>query len=182
MLRKKFAKAVAVGAITGATVLTATAVTALPVSAEQQVERPFKAEGSGTNLLDCTGFPFVVCDQLIEQTVIGTHIGLSTRTGIGQLSIDFTQFGSCSGTGGVLGAPFVSNIDDDTIVAANGDELHGYSVVTGCFVDGLATQVSGTWTVAWGTGRFEDATGGGDSSAVALGVDLSTSWTGTLAY
>jgi hypothetical protein len=185
MLRQKFAKAVAVAAVMGATVLTATAVTALPVSAAQQVERPFKAEGSGTNLLTNCGpvdaaTPWLIsCDQAISQTVIGTHIGRSSRTGTGQIVIDFSDV---CGSGDV-GAMFESTITTDTLVAANGDKLHGYSVVTGCFVsDTVVTQVTGTWTVDGGTGRFENATGGGTSSAVALGADLSTSWVGTVTY
>jgi hypothetical protein len=190
MLRKKFAKAVAVGAVMGATVLTATAVTALPVSAKQDVERPFKAEGSGTNIFVDPGTggcdfaadgpdglgPRLLCDQTIEQTVIGTHIGRSTRTGTGQLHLFVFPGGPVC-----QGIPFISYIDDDKIVAANGDELHGSSVVAGCSA-GAVTQVSGSWTVDGGTGRFENATGGGMSSAVASGVDLSTSWTGTLTY
>ncbi len=91
MLRKKYAKALVAGALMGATVLTTVAVNASPVSAKQEVERPFKAEGAGTNVLDCdlTGFPIVVCSQTITQTFTGTHIGLSTRLGVGELEINF---------------------------------------------------------------------------------------------
>lgn len=190
MLRKRYAKALVAGALTSATVLTAVAVSALPVSAKQEVERPFKAEGSGIGIFDdpllgeCGDLLFdglntrFECDQTIDQTMTGTHIGRSTRTGIGQLTIYVAQ--PCPL--GAPGIPFVSNVVD-TFVAANGDELFGSSEVTGCFIaDDVPTQVAGTWEIDGGTGRFANATGEGTTSAVALGEALSTSLMGTLIY
>ena len=174
--------------LAGATVLAAVAATAVPVSAAQQVERPYKAEGTGTSIVDVStcvpvGPGIFQCDQRIEQTVIGTHIGRSSRTGTGHIVLDFTPAGFCIGSDGHQGTSFVSNITTDTIVAANGDELRGSSTAQGCFVDSEhVTLVSGTWTVHDGTGRFDGATGGGTISAISLGDALSNSWVGTLTY
>jgi hypothetical protein len=174
----------------GACVVAVAAVSSAPAgAAEGGTDRPYTASGDGINVVDVASCRPVAdgleCDQEIYQTVIGTHIGLSTRATTGTITLDFDAAGSCTGPAGPpqFGVPFLS-IQDGTITAANGDQLFYDETVTGCYVaEGIDAQPSGTYTIEGGTGRFDGATGAGTLAGATFGVaGLTTEWTGTISY
>jgi hypothetical protein len=78
----------------------------------------------------------------------GTHVGSGTIFSTSQ--VDFSVF------------PFAQTTQA-VITAANGDELHWDGVGIGFLVEGFpdSTVFNGNFTFVGGTGRFENATGGG---------------------
>ena len=172
--------------LAGALVVASTAIGAAPAGASQEVERPFHSTADGTIDLepfpDCdfTNFPDVVCDQTIETVFIATHLGKSTNTTTGQVTLHVFQ--PCTTIDGNTNGVEYDVTTSAVIVAANGDELHATTNVSGCG-DGIGlTEPVGTYTIAGGTGRFEGATGGGTISASTIGGAFSNSWTGTITY
>jgi hypothetical protein len=172
--------------LVGVLVVAATAIGSSPASAQQDVERPFKATGIGTieveAIPDCAdgAFPWiVVCDQDINTVVQATHLGRSANTNVGLVTVDFSQ--NCMTVDGPYGVVF--EVDSTAvIVAANGDELYVTQNVSGCS-DGIGqTKPTGTYTITGGTGRFEGATGNGDLSATTFEGVISNAYTGTITY
>jgi len=186
--RQFFAAAFAAAAVTVAGV----AASGTPAQAEQQVERPFRyvSEGTITNEdplqgecdLDTSGEPVLLCDQEfagIDETA--THMGRTTSTATGVLTLYILRPFCTTPEGNEFGTQFESNTER-TIVAANGDELFFSTTVTGCG-DGFGlAEPAGTYTITGGTGRFAEATGGGEISSSVLGGSIDTIWTGTITY
>ena len=166
-------------------------------AAKKGTDRPFKASGDGF----VTAAPFedcefdvdpilggvLVCVQDIEvDPFIGTHIGRSTNTSDGFLTLYLDQ--GCITPSGTFGVEFVS-IQFVTIVAANGDELYVDTEVSGCGDGETPAEPSGTYTITEGTGRFLGATGSGALASDVGPIDptsgastLSTNWYGTISY
>ena len=119
------------------------------------------------------------CDQTIELDRVGTHLGRSTSSGVGAITLYIAE--QCTTPSGGPGTPFES-YQAVTIVAANGDQLTANSNVSGCGDGVTVAEPVGTYTITGGTGRFEGATGTGIVAAVALGISLSNTWTGTISY
>lgn len=171
--------------LVGALVVAVAASSAVPVGASQDVERPFRSSASGTisiePFLDCdfSGFPDVVCDQVIETVFIATHLGKSTNTTTGLATLHVFQ--ACTTPDGSTGVRY-DVATSAVVVAANGDELYATTSVSGCG-DGIGlTEPAGTYTITGGTGRFDGATGAGTVSASTIGELFSNSWTGTITY
>ena len=118
---------------------------------------------------------------------IGTHMGRSTNTSYGFLTLNFDR--PCITPSDTEGVEFES-IQYVTIVAANGDELTATTEVSGCGDGETPAEPVGTYTITGGTGRFEHgATGSGDLASDVGPIDpesgastLSTNWTGTISY
>ena len=174
--------------LVGALVVAVAAIGATPAGAAKDgTDRPFKAGGTGTNIIqppeDCAFVPtpgVLVCDQAIELDFNGTHIGKSNYTGAGSITLYIFE-PPCTTAGGGDGVPFESSVAV-TIVAANGDELTADTNVTGCG-DGITlAEPVGTYEITGGTGRFAGATGTGDLDGAALGTSLSNNWIGTISY
>ena len=159
------------------------AASGTPAVASTNVERPFKSMSSGTIVndpCDPSQFPTVVCDQTISTTFIATHLGRSSNSATGELTLDFSE--PCIAPSGNGGVSFESTTQHTT-VAANGDELYATTAVSGCAdVGGGLTEPVGTFTITGGTGRFDGATGGGDISTTVIGDAFASSWTGTISY
>ena len=161
---------------------------ATPASAAKGgIDRPFKATANGTIALqefdDCdfSAFPDVVCDQVIETVFIGTHLGKSTNTTEGKVTLHLGVPPCTTPSGNPNGVEY-DVATSAVIVAANGDELYATTNVSGCG-DGIGlTEPAGTYTITGGTGRFDGATGGGTVSASTIGEAFSNSWTGTITY
>jgi len=168
-------------------VVAVTAIGAVPASAKQQVERPFKATESGTitYVCDFSNFPDVPCDQEIETVLIGTHLGRSVRTSTGVATLHLGE-PPCTTPEGTFGVPF-DVVTDVVVVAANGDEMYAHAEVAGCG-DGVGvSEPVGSFTITGGTGRFDGASGGGDVSVTTSGGSplpgpFASSWTGTITY
>lgn len=158
------------------------AASGTPALASTNVERPFKSMSSGTIINDpCNLGPTgAVCDQAISTTFIATHLGRSSNSATGVLTIDFAA--PCTPSGGGNGFLFDSTVQH-TVVAANGDELYATTAVSGCAdLGGGLTEPVGTYTITGGTGRFSGATGGGDVFTTVIGEAFASTWTGTLSY
>jgi hypothetical protein len=176
--------------LVGALVVAAAAITVAPAGAAAGgTDRPFKSTANGTLLLlddpmmgecDFVSPSFLVCGQELSTDFIGTHLGRSTSTGMGELTIDLSQF--CTTPGGNPEGFPIDSVMPVTTVAANGDELYAVTTVSSC-VDGIGvTEPTGTYEITGGTGRFHGATGSGDIASSVLGSSISTTWTGTITY
>ena len=179
-MRQVLAAGVAAAAITVGGV----AASGAPVLAGTSVERPFMLSTSGTitneQPADCdlvflgTGEPTLECDQWIDQTGNATHLGLSSSSATGVLTLYVAR--PCPG-----GIQYASTTQT-TFVAANGDTLEATTSVTGCS-DGVGlTEPQGTYSITDGTGRFLGAGGEGVVSSSVLGGAISSTWSGTLSY
>ncbi|HUS43594.1 MAG TPA: hypothetical protein VMY16_13095 [Ilumatobacteraceae bacterium] len=179
-MRQVLAAGVAAAAITVGGV----AASGAPVLAGTSVERPFMLRTSGTvanePLSDCDlvfiggGEPTLECDQGFDQTGNATHLGLSSSSATGVLTIYFLR--SCPG-----GVEFAST-SQTTFVAANGDTLEATTSVTGCGDGEGLTEPQGTYSITGGTGRFLGAGGEGVVSSSVLNGAISSTWSGTLSY
>jgi hypothetical protein len=178
--------------LVGALVVAVAAIGATPAGAAKGgTDRPLTVSGSGTNLFEAPPVecdfaitdrgPALVCDQFIELDVKGTHLGKSTYSGEGELTIYVDPAEACTTPDGLPGATFDS-VQTVTIVAANGDQLTADTVVSGCG-DGVGlAEPAGAYEITGGTGRFAGATGHGTVEGVAIGTSLSSTWIGTISY
>jgi len=182
-MRQVLAAGVAAAAITVGGV----AASSAPVLAGTSVERPFMLRTSGTitneQPADCelvfldTGEPTLECDQGIDQTGNATHLGRSSSSATGVLTLYVLR--PCPDN--QPGVQYASTTQT-TFVAANGDTLTATTSVTGCS-DGVGlTEPQGTYSITGGTGRFEGAGGEGVISSSVLGGAISSTWSGTLSY
>jgi hypothetical protein len=117
-------------------------------------ERPFMATMSGNAHLSPTDDPFILRN---DETAVGnaTHLGKFAWE-----DIEYADFGVAPGEVHVT-ATF-------TMTAANGDQLYGEFVTVGVLVDPETLVIHGEFRFTGGTGRFADATGGGDIDAIGL--------------
>jgi hypothetical protein len=174
----------------GLVVLSLAAATATPAAAAgksgKSVERPHKTTSVGiseldTSTCDLSNLPFVVCPQEIsDTTIIGTHIGRSSSTGSGSLTLDISVV--CDGGDNLTGNPWTNSIDS-VIVAPDGSELYTHASISGCFVDfGVGADTTGTVTITGGTGRFEGATGSQAFTGFTVGDRVESTTVGTITY
>ncbi len=110
---------------------------------------PFNGSGTGTFSATTTAV-----------TVTGTghfeHLGLTTVSATGVV----TGVTSCGG---------FTSVEQDAYNAANGDALTLEVSNVYCAASGSGTyQVTGSFTIVGGTGRFADATGSGTISGTAV--------------
>lgn len=117
-------------------------------------DRPFKASLTGNAHLSPTDDPLV---QRNDETGAGkaTHLGRFTWE-----DVEYADFGAIPG-----GVAVVATF---TMTAANGDRLFGKFTSTGELADATTLVIHGTFEFTGGTGRFADATGGGDIDARAF--------------
>ena len=97
---------------------------------------------------------------------------------VSMLSGKSTHAGMLTGTGEVFFTPLPKDAAL-TLVAANGDEIHliahGEPDADGVFI--------GSYRITGGTGRFAEAIGSGDWTAVAnADGTVTTSWSGIIGY
>ncbi len=117
----------------GLAVLCLCQTTALP--AKKQVERPFKAQITGTETIDMLNCEGVICPVHTQGLGVATHLGKYQLEGI-EGFLDWS-------TGNAWGNGFMT--------AANGDQI---------FFESVTLAESGnTLTITGGTGRFEGASG-----------------------
>ena len=178
--------------VTAAVVVGTVAALGTSAEADSDVERPFRYRSTGTieneppGQCDLdqseTGELVLRCDQQFASTdEVATHLGRSTSTATGVLTLFIFRPSCTTPDGNPLGTQFESNTLR-TIVAANGDALFTSTTVTGCG-DGVGVaEPVGTYTVTGGTGRFAGASGGGGVSSSVLGESIDTAWTGTITY
>jgi hypothetical protein len=156
--------------IGAAAVLVAVGALLLPVSASAATHPlPFKARFSGTAVLT-------------SQTT-GSFAGTGTATHMGRV----TTVGNAVVTGittTICPDGFANtNLNTETLTAANGDTLTIASADEGCPTGPGQYHGTGQWTVTGGTGRFSGATGDGsfdghsDFGAGTFAIEL----TGTIA-
>ena len=129
---------------------------------------PFNGNGSGTFTMTPTGV-----------SVTGTghfeHLGLTTISATGAI----TGVTTCGG---------FSATEQDAYTAANGDAVTLQVSNVYCATSGPNVfQVTGSFTVVGGTGRFADATGSGTISGTAVFLTptsgtFSETTTGTISY
>ncbi len=186
--RQFFAAAIAAAAVTVAGV----AGSGTSAQAKVQVEKPFRLVSEGTIANETGGdceFQLLPSGELVllcGQEFAGvderaTHLGRTTSTGTGVLTLYVTRPPCTTPEGNPGGVLYESN-SDRTIVAANGDELYVSLNATGCG-DGIGlTNPVGTYTVTGGTGRFAGAEGEGAVSSDVLGGSIDATWTGTITY
>lgn len=178
--------------LVGSTIAMLAALTAAPVAAGSQVERPFQSTDSGFSVedegaCDLTGFPVIACPTESSATGHATHLGKTSSETEGILTVDLTDI--CFLPDGSLGINFLQEATFVT-TAANGDEVHGDFVTTGCasLVDPTAAVgYTGAVTVTGGTGRFAGATGSVTTTGVSVPVTSEVSAfeqtsTGTITY
>jgi len=181
--------------LVSALIVAVAAISVAPAGAAKKgTDRPFKASGDG--FVAAVPFEFcewndnfsvAVCDQIIEvDPFIGTHMGRSTNTSEGFLTLYFEE--GCTTPNGTPGVRFES-FQAATLVAANGDELTADTNVEGCGNGESRAEPVGTYSITGGTGRFEHATGSGDLASDVGPIDpesgastVSANWTGTISY
>ncbi len=122
-------------------------------------------------------FPIDPCTLGNHETASGQalHLGKITWT-----SDEVAQFLSCPPPG-----PAIAVTGHFTIVAANGDEIHGTYQTSGTFDPINGISVSGPYTLVSGTGRFSNVTGSGiirAQGAAAPPFDVVGSLDGTISY
>lgn len=134
------------------------------VGAANGTNRPYMDSGSAV-----LSFNLIAGTVALAGTRNATHLGLSTSTA-SNVAIDLS------------GLPIIAVTFDDTITAANGDELYTSATAT---IDASTLGVSplafsDVETIVGGTGRFDGATGS-FSSTGSVNLDLST-FTGVLTF
>ena len=122
-------------------------------------------------------FPIDPCTLGNHETASGTalHLGKFTWT-----SDEVAQFLSCPPPG-----PAIAVTGHFTIVAANGDEIHGTYQTSGTFDPVNGVSVSGGYSLVSGTGRFSNVTGSGIIKAQGAATppfDVVGSLDGTISY
>jgi hypothetical protein len=156
--------------IGAAAVVAATAALLWPGSASAVANNsiPFNASFSGTAVLTSQ------TSATFTGTGNATHLGQITTVG------DAVVTGVSETPCGGLDAN--TNVNTETLTAANGDTLTIASDDIGCRTGQYQYHGTGNWTVTNGTGRFSDASGEGsfdghsDFAAGTFAIDL----TGTL--
>src|SRR5262245_7412271 len=134
------------------TALYALMVAALVPGLVTAVERPFEANWDGNAHLSTTDIPWI---QRNDETGEGeaTHLGRFTWA-----SVEFVNF--------INFPESISVCGEFVMTAADGDEVHGRYETTGTpnLELGLL-KIEGKFCITGGTGRFANATGGGDLTA-----------------
>ena len=134
-------------------------------------ERPFKARWTGNANLSETEIPWIMRN---DETGEGqaTHLGRFTWA-----SVEFVNF---------IGFPPQVTVEGTfTMTAANGDRLFGEYTTVGLANAEGNLDILGVFRFTGGTGRFEDATGGGLLQATAFfapGLPFEGSYRGTIDY
>jgi hypothetical protein len=134
-------------------------------------ELPFEAKLSGNAHLSLTDDPCVLRN---DETGEGEATHLGKFTWVDEEYADF-----CEIPGGV------TVVASFTMTAADGDLLYGEFSTVGYFDEDGNLIIQGTFRFVGGTGRFADATGGGDIDAVAFlspGLPFTGSLEGTIDY
>jgi hypothetical protein len=122
-------------------------------------------------------FPIDQCTLGNHETASGTAVHLGR---ISWTSDEVAQFLSCPPPG-----PAIAVTGHFTIVAANGDEIHGTYQTSGTFDPINGVSVSGPYTLVSGTGRFSNVTGSGiirAQGAATPPFDVVGSLDGTISY
>ena len=121
------------------------------LSAASQQLRPFEVSIIGNaNPVPDPDDPCVLLNTEMGE-IHGTHIGVGTWS-----SFETVNFCTSPGVGDVVG--------QFTLTAANGDQIFGtYNTVV--LVGDGTIAASGTFEIAGGTGRFDDASGSGTIDA-----------------
>jgi len=133
--------------------------------------RPFSASLAGNGSLGGTDDPCVLQNN---ETATGTGAQLGRFT---WESEEFANY--CVNPNGV------AVIGSFMITTANGDLLYGVYTTLGEFDGAGNLIIHGTYELDGGTGRFADATGGGDLDAIGFltpGLPVFGSLAGTLDY
>jgi len=133
--------------------------------------RPFSASFAGNGSLGGTDDPCVLQNN---ETATGTSAQLGRFT---WESEEFANY--CVNPNGV------AVIGSFMITTANGDLLYGVYTTLGEFDGAGNLIIHGTYELDGGTGRFADATGGGDLDAIGFltpGLPVFGSLAGTLDY
>lgn len=130
---------------------------------KQAVERSLTGTLTGlgeTSTIDYSGYPVLVLHAGATGSGTFTHLGLSVGTATYDVS---WQLPSVSQSGTIVG--------DMTLAAANSDELY---LDVSCTYTASSTEypstlnVTGSYTITGGTGRFEGATGTGTITGTQL--------------
>lgn len=134
-------------------------------------ERPFLAAWTGNAHLSETRNPWI---QRNDETGAGeaTHLGSFTWA-----SVEFVNFKDFP--------PKVTVVATFTMTASDGDELFGEYNTVGLANDEGNLEILGVLSFTGGTGRFEDATGGGLLQATAFfapGLPFEGELSGTIDY
>src|SRR2546422_6247128 len=113
-------------------------------------------------------------------TITGTghfeHLGKTT----------FANTASETGAAETCEGGFVAN-EQETFTAANGDELFSSATDVGCPTSPTAFQLTASFTITGGTGRFADASGSGTTQLTGVDTSMTTGTfsgtsTGTISY
>jgi hypothetical protein len=121
--------------------------------------------------------PIGPCTLANHETATGqaVHLGRISWT-----SDEIAQFLSCPPPG-----PAIAVVGHFTMVAANGDEIHGQYQTSGTFDPINGVSASGGYSLVSGTGRFSNVTGSGTITAKGSATppfDVVGSLDGTISY
>jgi hypothetical protein len=139
-----------------ALVITALLGSALPVAADESLPMKGWAKESITDSQPNEDGVLLTAEGAGE----ATYLGYFTRRAVALLRPDFTLKGRV------------------TFTAANGDKL--CADLDGGFT--TATKIEGTYTFTGGTGRFADASGSADFTAIFDGGSAELTFKGTISY
>ena len=144
--------------------------------------RPFALRVEGTSVTDpasCAPVGLtVVCDLANQGAGNGRHLGRSTATGTGTVTIDLLSHCTLDGRDGVV----VTAAYTWGVTAADGSMLSADVVTTTCGTGSSRSPGEGTYVVTGGSGRFADATGSGTVAVIVDAGRLEATWEGTLGY
>ncbi len=137
------------------TILAVLALGAFPIAFATH-SRPFNGSFSGS---------FTITSQT-KATITGTghfeHLGTTT------FANTVTVTGSAACAGGVTAS------EQETFTAANGDELFSSAIDVACPTSPTAFQLTASFTITGGTGRFADASGSGTTQLSAVITSMTT--------
>ena len=170
----------------GVLIALVTGLAAGPVSASEQVERPYTARDAGTFAGDpaCVDFFGAGCHFDTQSTGTATHLGKTSVVSDGTIKLFFEE---CFLLDGVTPGLVFRSSGSFTVTAANGAQLSGTFENEGCTnpdpaTEAIGTAIEGSQTITGGTGRFEDATGSTTTSGHGFGSVFDLVATGTLTY
>lgn len=166
--------------VAGLLVAALTTVTAMPVGASKQVERPFKGQSLVVITVDPECDFSGPCDFTTEDAGNASHLGKITTTSEGQVTLT----GPCVLSDGVSEGVGFATQGTFTHTAANGSQVEGTFENAGCTgltpeTASIPGRIDGSQTITGGTGRFEGASG----ETITFGDGVGPfNWVGTITY